>query len=199
MRRSGVLRLVPCLVLVVVLPLPAFAEEEAAPRAAAERRLDALAKDDAAAAYRLALALQDEGFADLATRAHQRVLAADPDHPAARRALGFEKVDGRWLTGDDLFLAKGFVRVHGRWVLAEEAPPAERALAPLRRAALGLASERSEDRIRGAREIARLGDERGIRILVDAWTARSGPRASSGYFAQTRPMSYLRDFDVEVG
>jgi hypothetical protein len=152
---------------------------------------------DAPAAYRLALALEEDGFTDLARKAHERVVAADPDHAAARRALGFEKVDGRWLSGDDLLRAKGFVRVGARWVLAQEAPKVDDVLPRIRRAAVGFQSDRSEDRVRAAEEIARIGDERGIPVLVGAW-ARSDARTVGGYFSQARQRSYLHDFDTEV-
>src|SRR5262245_42650719 len=68
------------------------------PRAAALEAIAAIAPGDAEGHYREALACQAAGLADLADREMRAVLAADPDHPAARRALGYERVDGAWLT-----------------------------------------------------------------------------------------------------
>jgi tetratricopeptide (TPR) repeat protein len=182
-------------VLTMLLAAPARGEPPA--RAEAERRIAALQQFDAMTAYRLALALAAEGHADLAQRAYERVIAAEPEHLAARRALGFERVDGLWLAGDDLRRAKGFVPVAGKWVLAEEANPADPNLPRLRDAVVRLKSTRSEDRAQAARELGRLSDRRAIPHLVESWH-RQEARALTGYFSQTRQMSYVRDFDVEV-
>src|SRR5262245_18045555 len=104
------------------LTLSASADEGPDARAADGRRKVALSEVDASAAYRLAVEWAAQGRADLARRAYERVIAVAPDHLAARHALGFERVEGRWLAGDELKRARGFVRVAGRWVLAEEAP-----------------------------------------------------------------------------
>ncbi len=50
----------------------------------------------------------------------RRVLELDPEHQDARRALGYRKVDGRWMTQDDLMTKRGFVRYKGRWLLPQE-------------------------------------------------------------------------------
>src|SRR5581483_8635409 len=39
----------------------------------------------------------------------------------ARKALGYEKVGGVWLEGDDLMVARGFVKVNGRWLAKDTA------------------------------------------------------------------------------
>jgi hypothetical protein len=52
---------------------------------------------------------------------YRRVIAKEPDQPDARRALGYERVDGRWLQGDELQIARGFVKVDGRWLTKDEA------------------------------------------------------------------------------
>ena len=48
------------------------------------------------------------------------MLAAEPDHPAARRALGYEKVGDRWLTLAEVRRKNGLVLYQGRWLLAAE-------------------------------------------------------------------------------
>lgn len=178
-------------------PLAVLADDDPASRAQGRQQIAALAKGDAAGAYRLALELEGKGYAELAKSAYGRVIDAEPDHAAARRALGYERVGGRWLTGDDLLRAKGLVLSGGRWVLAQEVRPPDANLPRMRKAATGLQSTRSADRIAAAQEIARIGDKRGIPILVGAW-ARSASRAVGGYFAQSRQLAYVQDFEVEV-
>lgn len=77
-------------------------------------------------AYRVALEHQAAGRTAEAEKAFARVIAIDPEHRAARRALGFEEVDGYWLAGDDLLRAKGFVHHGGRWMTAAEFADATR-------------------------------------------------------------------------
>ena len=71
-------------------------------------------------AYRAALTQEGAGNPAAARLAYERVLALDPEHRAARRALGYAEVDRTWLRGDALRRARGFVRHAGRWVTAEE-------------------------------------------------------------------------------
>jgi hypothetical protein len=107
-------------------------------RADAQARLDSLGKGDANAAYRLALDLSAKGYDDLAAKAYEIVVGLEPDHLAARRALGHERVEGVWFTGDDLKRARGFVRHEGRWMTSEEFAAATR---PQREAAEQKAGE----------------------------------------------------------
>ncbi len=90
------------------------------PRAAAERVRAALRKDDAAGHFRLALACDAQGLPDLAQEEYAAVLAIEPDHPAARRALGYEKVGDRWLTVTEARRKNGLVLYGGKWLLAAE-------------------------------------------------------------------------------
>ncbi len=172
--------LLASLLLLLLLPVVALAGDATPPtdtptaaRASIEQRLQAL--DDVAdaevapSAYRLALEAQAAGLDDLAKKAFARVIEADPDHPAARRALGFEQVDGRWLEGDDLWRAKGFVHHAGRWLTAEEFAAATR---PEREAAaqrageehvmglLGMISSERPERVREAARQIGLEDAR---------------------------------------
>jgi len=69
----------------------------------------------------LAAWARDKGLAGRATELYRKVLALDPDQAEARKALGYEKVNGLWLTGDDLMTARGFVKVGGRWLSKDTA------------------------------------------------------------------------------
>ena len=61
-----------------------------------------------------------KGYSAQARAAYQKVLAAAPDDPEAREALGFLKVDGRWLTEEESYRARGFVRYEGEWMTPAE-------------------------------------------------------------------------------
>ena len=60
------------------------------------------------------------GFPVQARAAYQKVLAVAPDDPEAREALGFVKIDGRWLTEEESYRARGFVRYEGEWMTPAE-------------------------------------------------------------------------------
>lgn len=69
----------------------------------------------------LAAWAKDKGLTGRATEIHRKVIVLDPDNVDSRRALGYEKVNGQWLEGDDLMTARGFVKVNGRWATKETA------------------------------------------------------------------------------
>lgn len=50
---------------------------------------------------------------------HEAVLGADPENELSRAALGYEKIDGKWLVGDEKMAAKGLVKVKNQWVTPE--------------------------------------------------------------------------------
>ena len=61
---------------------------------------------------------------------YRQVLGQSPDNEVARTALGYEKVDGKWLLESDAMQAKGYVRIDGKWV-----DPAQAALLTAERTA----------------------------------------------------------------
>ncbi len=77
--------------------------------------------DDAAGWYRLGLWAREQRLSAQGRRAFQKVLELDTDHRAARRALGYERVDGDWLSPVEAKRQKGFVLAGGKWLLPEEA------------------------------------------------------------------------------
>lgn len=89
-------------------------------RMEARRALAALAATDVAGRYRLAASLEAKGLADVAADAYASVLAMEPDHPAARRALGYERVGDAWLTTAEARRARGLVLYEGTWRLPAE-------------------------------------------------------------------------------
>jgi hypothetical protein len=50
----------------------------------------------------------------------EEVLKHDPDHAAARRALGYSKIDGSWVKTEDWWTSRGYVRHEGAWRLRPE-------------------------------------------------------------------------------
>jgi hypothetical protein len=69
----------------------------------------------------LAAWARDKGLTGRAAGLYRKVLLLDPDQAEARKALGYEKVNGVWLTGDDLMMARGYVKVGGRWMMKDTA------------------------------------------------------------------------------
>ncbi|MEX0611182.1 MAG: hypothetical protein WD229_03600, partial [Pirellulales bacterium] len=53
---------------------------------------------------------------DKAQQHWERVLELDPNHEAARGALGFRQKDGQWMTRDDVMASRGLVLYEGRYV-----------------------------------------------------------------------------------
>lgn len=95
-----------------------FADEEEG--AEYRKRAGVVSVDDAAGHYRLALWAQSQDMKIEARRHFRIVVTLDTDHRAARRALGFETVAGRWVRGKEAMRAKGFVQHDGVWMTPEE-------------------------------------------------------------------------------
>jgi hypothetical protein len=71
---------------------------------------------DAKGYYEVALWAREKGLDTRANELFRKVISLDPDHEGARKALGFQKIDGKWLEGDELMMARGFLKVSGRWL-----------------------------------------------------------------------------------
>lgn len=50
----------------------------------------------------------------------RRIIELQPDHLAARRALGYSHIDGKWATQRQVLRERGYVYHHGRWRLSQE-------------------------------------------------------------------------------
>lgn len=64
---------------------------------------------------------REKGLGSRSLDLYRKILTLDPDQADARKALGFEKIDGQWLAGDDLMVARGYVKVNGRWLIKDTA------------------------------------------------------------------------------
>lgn len=69
----------------------------------------------------LAAWAREKGLGTRSTDLYRKILTLDADQADARKALSYEKVNGQWLTGDDLMVARGFVKVNGKWLARETA------------------------------------------------------------------------------
>ncbi len=56
----------------------------------------------------------------------ERIIELDPDHVKARRALGYDQHNGKWMKRDELMRSQGYVRYKGRWVTPQEVELAEK-------------------------------------------------------------------------
>jgi HEAT repeat protein len=122
----------------------------------------AIAKGDAKSLYALALWAERAGLPEQRRECLEAVVAADPEHAAAREALSQQKSDGKWLSGAALLAAKGFVGKDGAWVLKEEAE----AMARRAEAAKGFLppEKRAEELLKKAGE----GNEAARKFALDA-------------------------------
>jgi len=176
--------LIVCLATCLLLALPAAAGPDA--------RLDGLDEMTAPDAYRLALELEAAGEPKLAGQAYERVIAADPEHRAARRALGYDLVGDRWLQGDELWRARGFIHHGGKWMTAQEFAASTR---PAREAAeqkageqrvlalLGAIANGDEEKQQAARRRMAIEDDR-FKLAPLARSLRCNPPALRVYAAE---------------
>jgi hypothetical protein len=84
-----------------------------------ERRAPHVA-DSVAGHWDLAEWCRQNGLGAQRTSHLRRILELESDHQAARRALGFTFVDGRWVTQDEFRREEGYEYYKGRWRTAQE-------------------------------------------------------------------------------
>jgi len=83
-------------------------------------RVASMTGSDAGTQFKLALWCTEHGLKVEARRHYRAVVVLETDHRAARRALGYERIGGRWVTGKETMRAKGFVKHDGVWLTPEE-------------------------------------------------------------------------------
>lgn len=82
--------------------------------------------DSAAAHWAMAQWCQEQGLTE-ARRFHlERVVALDSNHEAARRALGYQRLNGQWMTQEEFNKQRGFQFYKGQWRLPQEVASLER-------------------------------------------------------------------------
>lgn len=130
----------------------------------------------------LAAWARDHGLAGRATELYRKILVLDPDQADARKALGYEKINGLWLTGDELMIAKGFVKVGGRWMTKDLAARllAQEAQARMESDRIDLARQIAQQR--HAEEMTRISLEREWIEDRNVWWWRNGWSIAPGPF-----------------
>ena len=83
----------------------------------------AVLDEDASSFARLGAWAERRGLRRQAREMFEKTVELDAENETARRALGFVRYDGKWLTREEVNLAMGLVREGDRWV-----SPAERLL-----------------------------------------------------------------------
>ncbi len=62
----------------------------------------------------------DAGLAEERKFHLQQIIRLNPDHEAARTALGYGRIGSTWMTHDEYMAKQGYVRHAGRWSLPQE-------------------------------------------------------------------------------
>lgn len=86
-----------------------------------EARAAKLAPNDTAGWLKLAEWASKNGLPMNAHDAYEKALASSPDNAEARQALGYTKLNGRWLTEDEAYEASGYVKYNGEWMTPAQA------------------------------------------------------------------------------
>lgn len=71
---------------------------------------------DAEGRYRLGLWAKTNGLAADAVVLFHEAISANPDHEHARRALGYQKLQGQWVTDRELKTLQGLIEFEGDWM-----------------------------------------------------------------------------------
>lgn len=61
-----------------------------------------------------------QGLSSQARAAYEKVVAVAPNDLEARDALGYVRVEGKWMTEEEGYRAKGYVRYNGEWMTPAE-------------------------------------------------------------------------------
>lgn len=145
---------------------------EVALRGALGLRRPGLDPKDAEGHYRLGLWARSNGLGADALILFQETIAAQSDHEHARRALGFQKHQGQWVTEREMKIALGLIEFEGDWVTpgTKEAVVTARALEKERRLL-------EQERLRFQEEQGRARAEHAVRIAeLDARSAEVARR-----------------------
>jgi hypothetical protein len=146
-----------------------------------------------------------QGLETNAREAFEHVLAFDPEHAAAHRAMGHVELEGRWMTEAESYRVRGYVPFEGDWVTPgarQEILEWRRATAEDRRADAEAAARvrEAEARARAAEAEARRAEAELQRVEADGvepsgfdgggwtpWYAGFYPAFASGFYPVFRP------------
>ena len=85
-----------------------------------QKRRATLAKEDPETIYEFGVWVERSDWKSRAKLVYREVLRLDPEHRAARRALGYKLYEGAWVSPDELNRRKGLVKSEGRWYTPHE-------------------------------------------------------------------------------
>ena len=133
-----------------------------------EERAKHVRADDLEAWRGLGRYAAQQGLSAQSRQAYQNVMGMAPDDAEARRALGYVKYDGQWMTEEDSYRARGFVKYEGEWMTPSEAQLAQASFqadearrdAELRAAEAEAEASAAQARAEDAEERAREAEER---------------------------------------
>jgi hypothetical protein len=83
--------------------------------------------DTTAGHWAMAEQCKDRGLKAQRDQHLHRVLELEPNHKDARYALGYSRVDDRWVKSDEFMTAQGYVRYRGTWRIAQDVALEQRA------------------------------------------------------------------------
>jgi hypothetical protein len=101
----------------VVVPKRNVASIEKGPTSLEEyEKKSAAVEDDAKAHFELGQWCEQKGLEEEAKKEYLKALQGDPAYAPAGRALGYENVEGKWLSPDEAKKARGLVEFEGKWM-----------------------------------------------------------------------------------
>jgi hypothetical protein len=100
--------------------------ETTSPLNAEYEKLARSAPDTIDAHVKMAEWCRERKLREAAQQHWERILELDPNHEAARAALGFRQKDGQWMTRDDVMASRGLVLYEGRYVTPQHVELMER-------------------------------------------------------------------------
>ncbi|GEM_PF-2593782 len=143
-----------------------------------------VAAEDAAGHLELAAWCKQNDLDEFVKKEYQAVIAADPDHEAARKALGFIRHEGAWMTQLEAWKAMGWIERKGKWM-----PPKKARYLDIREERLARQKKQQDavdkgldliwkanekDRAKGKELLIAAGKEHGIRGLDDVAARLAG-------------------------
>lgn len=90
--------------------------EQVALRTSLAERRKKVDPKDAEGLYQLGLWAKSAGLPADAIVLFQQAVAAAPDHEFARRALGYQSFQGKWMTPNEVKVAMGLIEFEGDWM-----------------------------------------------------------------------------------
>ncbi|MFH1421308.1 MAG: DUF1570 domain-containing protein [Planctomycetota bacterium] len=70
--------------------------------------------------YKLAVWCKENSLEREMNKEFEKVIELSPDHENARKELGYQKHEGKWLTEDEIMESKGLIKWQGTWIPEEE-------------------------------------------------------------------------------